>query len=621
MDNILIKYFLYSTIYDTIISYLFIANNINSTNIFCFTIGGIFLFKLIRFLKPYKKQVILGPAFKLLEAILELLIPLLMALLIDNGVKTHNLSYVLKIGGFMLLTAIIGAASAFVCQYYASIASQGVGTVIRNDLFKKIETFSFIEIDKFGTSSLINRLTSDVNQLQLAVAMLIRLVVRVPFLCIGGIIMVMFINLKLSIILLIIMPLFAIILYLIMSKSIPLYKNVQQRLDKLSIVVRENLSGVRVIRAFAKVNSERLRFSKANKDYADNAINVGKISALLNPATTVIINFGIAAVLWFGGIEVNIGNMSQGEVIAFINYINTILSALIILANLVILFTKAAASASRVNEVFSMEPSIVDEKSFAEALPLNIDSSVVAIEFKNVSFSYNKSSEYALKNITFKINRGETIGIIGSTGSGKTTLISLIARLYDTTEGSVTVNGIDVKNQAQNSLRNIIGMVPQKAVLFKGTVSENIRWGKEFASEDEIKEAAKIAQADKFINNLPKGYDTIISQGGSNLSGGQKQRLTIARALVRKPEILILDDSSSALDYATDTALRKKLKESTDNMTVIMITQRVSTIKNSDLIIVLDEGEIVGIGKNDILMETCDVYREIYNSQLESEVN
>lgn len=579
------------------------------------------MFKLIRFLKPYKKQVILGPAFKLLEAILELLIPLLMALLIDNGVKTHNLSYVLKIGGFMLLTAIIGAASAFVCQYYASIASQGVGTVIRNDLFKKIETFSFVEIDKLGTSSLINRLTSDVNQLQLAVAMLIRLVVRVPFLCVGGIIMVMFINFKLSIILLIMMPLFAIILYFIMSKSIPLYKNVQQKLDKLSIVVRENLSGVRVIRAFAKVDSERLRFNKANKDYADNTINVGKISALLNPATTVIINFGIAAVLWFGGIEVNIGNMTQGEVIAFINYINTILSALIILANLVILFTKAAASASRVNEVFSIQPSIVDKKSSLEALSSNIDSSATVIEFKNVSFSYNKSSEYALKNINFRINRGETIGIIGSTGSGKTTLISLIARLYDTTEGSVTVNGIDVKDQAQNSLRNIIGMVPQKAVLFKGTVSENIRWGKEFATEDEIREAARIAQADKFIENLPQGYDTIISQGGSNLSGGQKQRLTIARALVRKPEILILDDSSSALDYATDTALRKELKENTNNMTVIMITQRVSTIKNSDLIIVLDEGEIVGIGKNDILMETCDVYSEIYNSQLESEVN
>lgn len=579
------------------------------------------MFKLITFLRPYKKQVILGPAFKLFEAILELLIPLLMAMLIDKGVKNNNPDYVFKIGGLMMLTSVIGAGSAYICQYYASIVSQGFGTDVRDKLFKKIEDFSFAEIDKFGTTSLVNRITSDVNQLQFAVAMLIRLVIRVPFLCIGGVIMAMIINLKLSIILFIIMPIFAYALYIIMSKSIPLYKTVQKRLDSVSTVVRENLSGVRVIRAFARVDNERHRFNKVNREYADTAIVVGKISALLNPVTIVIINLGIAAVLWFGGVEVYAGNMTQGEVIAYINYINMILSALIVLVNLVITFTKAAASANRVNEIFNTVPSIIDVEDEIAFSTKNInDNSTPIVEFNNVSFSYKFSAEYALKNITFKINRGETIGIIGSTGAGKTTLINLISRFYDATTGSILVNGIDVKRQSGSELRKNIGMVAQKATLFTGTVSENMRWGNEAASEEDIIEAAKIAQAHKFIKKLPEGYNTAISQGGVNLSGGQRQRLTIGRALVRKPQILILDDSSSALDYATDAALRSGLKENTNNMTVIMVTQRVATIKNADMIIVLDDGEVAGIGTNDELLQNCEIYKEIYNSQQDNEV-
>jgi ATP-binding cassette subfamily B protein len=574
--------------------------------------------KLIKFLRPYKKQVILGPAFKLLEAILELLIPFFMAKLIDYGVKAGNSGYVLKMGGLMILTAVIGAGSAYVCQYYASIVSQGFGTDLRNEIFEKIGEFSFNEIDMFGTTSLVNRITSDVNQLQFAVAMLIRLVVRVPFLCIGGLIMAMAINLKLSIILLVIMPIFAGTLFIIMSKTIPLYKTVQKRLDAVSTVVRENLSGVRVVRVFARIDNERKRFSKTNKEYADTAIEVGKISALLNPVTIVIINLGVAAVLWFGGVQVYSGSMTQGEIIAYINYINLILSALIVLANLVITFTKAAASANRVNEVLITEASVVDSSN--KSAFLNEIEGEAIIEFKNASFSYKEASEYALRHISFKINSGETVGIIGSTGSGKTSLINLICRFYDATEGSVLVNGIDVREQSQKELRNNIGIALQKAVLFTGTVNENIRWGNENAGKEEIIEASKIAQAHDFIEKLPDGYDTLISQGGINLSGGQKQRVTIARALVKKPKVLILDDSSSALDYATDAALRKQLKDSTSNMTVIMVTQRIATIKNADRIIVLDDGEIAGIGNNDELLQKCEVYREIFNSQLNSEV-
>ncbi len=580
------------------------------------------MFKLIKYLKPYLKQVVLGPAFKLFEAILELTIPLLMAKLIDNGVKADNPSYVYLMGGIMVAIAITGAGSAYICQYYASIASQGFGTSMRNLLFRKIQGYSFNELDKIGTPSLINRITSDVNQLQLAVAMLIRLVVRVPFLCIGGLIMAMTINFKLSVILFITMPLFALIIYFIMSRTIPLYKTVQKKLDSLSVIIRENLSGVRVIRAFAKLDKERERFSKGNKEYADMTIRVGKVSALLNPATTVIVNLGVAAILWFGGIQVYHGTMTQGEIIAYINYINMILSALIVLANLVVTFTKAAASANRVNEILETQPSVVDnpDSEVGVHTATGASAEIPLIEFRNVSFTYEGASEYALENICFGIESGQTVGIIGSTGSGKSTLVNLIARFYDTTEGQILINGTNVRNMKQRDLREKIGLVPQKSVLFSGTIEENIRWGNELAQEKDICIATEIAQAMEFIKQKPEGMKANVTQGGANLSGGQKQRLAIARAVVKRPEILILDDSTSALDYATDAALRKQIKDNLKGLTIIMVTQRVAAIRDADLIVVLDDGEIVGIGRNEELLESCSVYQEIYYSQRKSEV-
>lgn len=580
------------------------------------------MFKLIKYLKPYLKQVILGPAFKLFEAILELTIPLLMAKLIDNGVKVNNPSYIYMMGGIMVAIAITGAGSAYICQYYASIASQGFGTSMRNLLFKKIQGYSFNELDKIGTPSLINRVTSDVNQLQLAVAMLIRLVVRVPFLCIGGLIMAMTINLKLSVILFITMPLFALIIYFIMSRTIPLYKTVQKKLDTLSVIIRENLSGVRVIRAFAKLDKERERFSKGNREYADMSIRVGKVSALLNPATTVIVNLGVAAILWFGGIQVYHGTMTQGEIIAYINYINMILSALIVLANLVVTFTKAAASANRVNEILETQPSVMDSTdSVADVQETaNVSEGVPFIEFRNVKFSYDGASDYALNNISFGIKSGQTVGIIGSTGSGKSTLVNLIARFYDTTDGQIMINGLDVRNMKQHALRDKIGLVPQKSVLFSGTIEENIKWGNELAQETDVNWAAGIAQAKEFIKQKSGGIKSHITQGGANLSGGQKQRLAIARAVVKRPELLILDDSTSALDYATDAALRREIKNNLKELTIIMVTQRVAAIRDADLIVVLDDGEMVGIGRNDELLESCPVYQEIYYSQRKSEV-
>lgn len=573
------------------------------------------MFRLVKYLKPYIKQVTLGPAFKLLEAILELLIPLMMAKLIDNGVKANNSTFILQMGGLMLLTAIVGAGSAFVCQYYASVASQGFGTTMRNLLFKKIQGFSYSEIDKIGTPSLINRITSDVNQLQFAVAMLIRLVIRVPFLCIGGLVMAVIISPRLSLILLVIMPVFAVFLYLVMSRSIPRFKTVQKKLDTLSTVIRENLSGARVVRAFARLDKERERFKKSNREYADNSIRVVRISALLNPVTTVVINFGIAAILWFGGFQVYEGNMTQGEIIAYINYVNMILSALIVLANLVITFTKAAASAVRVNELLDIRSSIEDPDNNEMLPPEGRPEPASAIEFKNVSFSYDGSAENVLQNVSFKVLKGQVAGIIGPTGSGKTTLVNLIARFYDATEGSVFLGGQDVKAVKQTELRNKIGMVPQKSVLFTGTIEDNLKWGKPDATLDQMAEAAKIAQAYEFIMKKPEGFSAEITQGGRNLSGGQKQRLAIARALIKSPEILILDDSSSALDYATDAALRREMKEKLSGMTAVVVTQRVAAIRNADIIIVMEEGEIVGMGSNEELLENCPVYRELYSSQ------
>lgn len=574
------------------------------------------MLKLARFLKSYQKQVILAPSFKLLEAILEILIPTIMVLIVDKGVKNMDQTYILKIGGILLLIACLGYGAAFVCQYNSAIVSQGFGTLLRNALFDKIGTFSHNELDKFGTPSLINRITSDVNQLQLAVAMLLRLAVRVPFLCVGGVIMAMYLDLRLSSVIILILPFFALVIYLIMSRTIPLYKVVQKKLDNLAIVLRENLSGVRIIRAFARTDYENKRFKNSNNDYADTAISVGRISALMSPMTNIIMNVSVLGILWFGGMRVDVGGMTQGKVMAYINYNTLVLSALIIVANLVVTFTKAAASAARVNEVFDTETTIVDHLEECASTKIS-NAKAPIVQFKDVSYMYNDSSEYSIKNISFKIEAGETVGIIGGTGSGKSTVLNLIPRFYDVTEGDIFVRGVNVKDYPQKELRNKIGIVPQKAVLFSGTVTENIKWGLLDATDEQVKKAAEIAQAADFISKLPEGYETKISQGGNNLSGGQKQRLTIARALVRQPDILMLDDSSSALDYATDAALRKAIKNNTENMTVIMVTQRVSTIKNADKIIVMDDGEMVGVGTHDELMQNCEVYKEIYVSQLE----
>lgn len=572
------------------------------------------MFKLAKkYLGAFKKELIIGPAAKLTEAIFELIVPLIMADIIDTGINGGaGKPYIYKMGGIMVLLGVLGLCCALVCQYLASRASQGVGTVIRNDLFRHINTLSHAELDRFGTPSLITRITGDVNQVQSAVAMLIRLVVRAPFLVIGAAVMAMTIDLKLSVIFLAVMPLVSLVLYLIMSRSVPFYKVIQKKLDKISLITRESLTGARVIRAFSRGDAEEERFGEANGDYAETSMRVGRLSALLNPLTYAIMNLAIAAIVWFGGFRVDSGELSQGQVIAFVNYMTQISLALVVVANLVVLFTKAAACSARINEVFDTSPSIVDGEG-ADALE-----NVPKIEFKNLSFSYSENGDNALENISLSVNAGETVGVIGGTGSGKSTLVNLIPRFYDAEQGEVLIDGVNVKNYRLDDLRKKVGAVPQKAVLFSGTIADNLRWGNENATLADMEKAVSIAQAKEFIDKLPNGFDTEIAQGGRNLSGGQKQRLTIARALTGSPEILILDDSASALDFATDAALRKAIAQNTDNMTVIIVSQRATSIRYADKIIVLDDGEAVGIGTHDELMESCGVYREIVLSQEKS---
>ena len=570
--------------------------------------------KLAKYLKAYKVLLVIGPLFKLAEAILELLLPYFMSKIIDVGVANQDRDYVLKMGGIMLITAVIGVCSALVCQYSASLVSQGVGTDIRNDLFQHIATFSNRELDSFGTSSLVNRITNDVNQVQLGVAMLIRLVIRAPFLIIGGFIMAIIIDVRLSLILLIVIPIFILILTTTMKKTVPLYRAVQKKLDHIALVLRENMSGVRVIRAFAKVDHEKRRFDIPNKEYEDNIIRVGRISALLNPLTSLVMNVSIGAIIWFGGIRVNEGTTSTGEIIAFIGYVAQILAALIVVSQLVVIYTKAFASAGRVVEVFETKATIINSDFTSH----NEGTTEYAVEFKKVSMSYEVNREYDVKDINFKVKKGETIGIIGGTGSGKSTIINLIPRFYDVSVGGVFVDGRDVRDYQVEELRSKIGVVPQNTTLFTGTIGENIRWGKEDATEEEVQKAAEIAQASEFIDRLPEGYNTKISRGGVNVSGGQRQRLTIARALVRKPEILILDDSFNALDFMTDAALRSALKQTAKDMTVFIVSQRASTIQGADQIIVLNDGDVVGLGKHEDLMQQCEVYQEICESQMQN---
>lgn len=576
------------------------------------------MFRLAVFLKPYKKETILGPLFKLLEAILELLLPTIVALTVNHGIGNRDSSYVLKMGVLMLAMTLLGYGSSLICQYYAARASQGFGTTLRNRLFRHVSSLSFSDLERFGTPSLINRVTNDVNQLQVAVAMLIRLVIRAPFICIGAIIMAMILDLRLSLILLAATPIFGVVLYLIIAKSAPLYRLYQKKLDKLVLVLSESLGGVRVIRAFAKRREEQSRFKEAADDITVTAIRVGRISALLSPLTMLVVNAAIIAILWAGGVHINQGSLSSGEIIAFINYVTQILLALIVVSNLIIIFTKAASSAARINELLDTYPTIIDGSADVE-YSTAAETKAPLIEFDHVSFGYSSTGDPALKEISFKVHRGETIGIIGGTGSGKSSLIHLIPRFYDTGQGAVYVEGTNVKDYSLEKLRSKVALVPQKAILFTGTVADNIRWSNEHAGDQEVAEAARAAQAEEFINKLPEGYQTRVARGGLNLSGGQKQRITIARALLARSEILILDDSSSALDYATEAALRRSIRQYHADTTMLLVTQRVSTVLHADRIIVLEEGRIAGIGTHEELLKHCEPYREICRSQLSEE--
>lgn len=567
---------------------------------------------LAKYLKDFKKELIIGPLFKLTEAIFELIVPLVMAKIIDVGIANVDKQYILKMGGLMLLLGAVGLCCALICQYMAARASQGFGTKVRSQLFRHINTLSHAEIDRLGTPSLITRLINDVNQLQVAVAMLIRLVVRAPFLVIGAAVMAAILDRKLALIFFIVIPLLAVTLYFVMAKSVPFYRSIQQKLDKLSLITRENLIGARVIRAFSKQETEQKRFDAANEDLLKASVNVGKISALLNPATSLIMNGSIVAIIWFGALRVNVGSLSQGQIIAFVNYMTQILLALVVVANLVVIFTKAAASGARVQEVFETTSSVSDAFETEATLPFG----ALGVEWKHVSFSYQGSDEAVLNDISFSAPAGSTIGIIGGTGAGKSTLVNLISRFYDVTEGEILIGGINIKQLSLQQLRSRIGVVPQRAVLFSGTLEENMKWRLENATSEEIAKALEISQSAEFVKNLPDGMNTQILQGGKNLSGGQRQRLTIARALVGDPDVLILDDSASALDFATDAKLRAALKEKCADKTVFLVSQRVNTVRGADCIIVLDEGKIVGSGTHSELMKNCEAYREICLSQL-----
>lgn len=578
--------------------------------------------KLVKYLKKYKKNVILGPIFKLTEAVFELIVPLVMAQIIDVGIANKDSDYIWKMGGVLVLLGICGLGFALICQYVASVASQGFGTELRRELYHHINTLSHKEVDEFGTPSLITRLTSDINQLQVAVAMLIRLVVRAPFLVIGSTIMAFMIDVKLALIFVLVIPLVAIVMWLVTTRTIPFFKSIQKKLDKTSLITRENLVGARAVRAFSKQEYEQERFKDNAEDIEKAAVRAGKISALLSPVNAIILNLAIVAIIWFGGLSVNVGDLTQGQVIALVNYMNQILLALVVVANLVVIFTKSAACAARVNEVLDTKPSIVGK----ETTKGNVDPSAPAVRFDKVSFSYHDNSEYALEDISFTAGKGQTIGIIGGTGSGKSTLINLIPRFYDTSKGAVSVCGADVRDYNLGDLRKKIAVVPQKAVLFSGTIRENMKWGGDNITDEQIWRALKISQAYEFVERLDKGLDYEILQGGKNLSGGQKQRLTIARAIAADPEILILDDSASALDFATDARLRTAIKENCTNMTVFLISQRANTVKNADRIIVLDDGKMVGTGTHKELLQTCTDYCQICLTQfsaeeLEKEIN
>ncbi|EOS7998188.1 ABC transporter ATP-binding protein [Enterococcus hirae] len=570
------------------------------------------MIQLLRYAKDYLKQIILGPVFKFLEAVFELILPLLMASLIDNGLKMNDRGVIIQMGIWMVVMSVVGLICAIICQYYASIASQGFGTELRNQLIKKINSFSHSELNHFGTDTLITRMTNDINQLQLALAMVIRLLIRAPFLSIGSVVMAFVIDWEIGLFFLAILPIFSIILYFIIKKTIPLYQKVQEKLDRLNETVSQNLSGVRVIRAFSRTKTEIDTFDEDTDELAKNYLRVSNISALLSPATTLIMNIGIICLLTVGGIKVNIGHLQQGQVLALINYMNQMLLALIVVSNLVVIFTRAEASGNRVKEVLETDITLTDAE---DALTPNFQSENI-VQFEHVDFRYTEKSGLSLQDITFALKRNTVLGIIGPTGSGKTTLTQLIPRFYDVSAGSVAFDDVDVRSWKLDPLRSQISQVPQTAVLFTGTIRENLQWGKEDATDEECWEALRIAQAEDFVRQLPKGLETKVMENGKNFSGGQKQRLTIARALIAKPELLILDDSLSALDYQTDLNLRKALQTSLDT-TVIIISQRIRSIQEAHKILVMDQGKIVAQGKHEDLLKDSVEYREIVASQEE----
>lgn len=571
--------------------------------------------RLMMYLKDYKKESILAPLFKLLEAFFELLVPLVMANIIDYGISNRNMGYIGKMGLLLLLLGVVGLASSITAQFFAAKAAVGFSTQLRQALFDHIEDLSFTDIDKAGTSTMITRMTSDVNQVQSGINMTLRLFLRSPIIVFGAMIMAFTIDVKCALIFVVAIPLLSVVVFGIILSTIPMYKKVQSKLDQVLGITRENLTGVRVIRAFHQEAKEADRFRENNEALSAMQIFVGKISACMNPVTYIIVNGAIIALIYTGAVQVNIGNLSQGEVVAIINYMNQILVELVKLANLIVTMTKALACSERVASVFDIGADAAYVGAQDQKLADKVDKSAPFLDFKHVSLTYQGAGAPTLQDMNFTVNRGDTVGIIGGTGSGKTSLVNLIPGFYPATEGEILLEGRDIRTMSDEELRGRIGVVPQKAVLFKGTIRSNLQWGKPDATEEEMWKALELAQASEVVDGKPGKLDATVAQNGKNFSGGQRQRLTIARALVRNPEILILDDSASALDYATDAKLRAAIRTLEDKTTTFIVSQRASTIRHADKIIVLDDGEIAGMGTHDELLKDCTVYQEIYYSQ------
>lgn len=584
-----------------------------------------------RFGGKFRRYMVIGPACKLIEVIFDLLTPLVIAQMIDKGIGAHDVNAVVHYGMLLGAMAVIGISFTLVCQKMAALTSQGMGTDIRGALYQHINKLSYAELDRFGTPSLITRITNDVNQVQLAVALGVRMLIRWPFLAVGSMCAALAIDLKLGMIFLICTPAIGLVFWFVMARCIPYYKQLQAKLDRTALICREGLSGARVVRAFVREDHERERFAQAADDQANTAIAVGKLSSILNPVTFLVMNLGVCAILWVGGIQVNVGELTQGQVMAFVNYMTQTLTSIVYVANLVVVFTKASASASRINEVLNCVPSITDENNEPVALPqapaTDVDAPVSALSFSHASFSFGAGAANAVNDVTLELPLGKTLGIIGGTGSGKSTLVSLIPRLYDASTGSVSVMGSDVRAWPLDQLRHVVATVPQRASLVSGTIRSNLTWRDETATDEELWAALDMAQASEFVRSKSQGLDALVEAGGKNFSGGQRQRLTIARALVGAPQVLIMDDSASALDFKTDAALRHAIRERSVRgaaegglpLTTVIVSQRVSTVRDADMICVLDHGSVAGLGTHDELYATCQLYREICQSQLRRE--